>query len=71
MRKAVAAFEDHSDFRPGQPDWGHAEALCDLGQMVYARGDRTAARDWLERALVVTPDYVAAQALLQKVAAAR
>ena len=53
----------------GKPDWGHAEALTLLGGSYLTSGDPVAARDALERALVIAPDYREAQELLQTAAA--
>ncbi|MFL6548912.1 MAG: hypothetical protein ACJ8OJ_09455 [Povalibacter sp.] len=66
-RALVAAFESAPPSRPGKPDWGQAEALVLLGQIYLERGDSVAARDSIERALVVAPDYRRAQQLLQTV----
>lgn len=65
----VDAFERAPASRPGKPDWGHAEALLLLGESQLRRGDARAARDAIERALVIAPDYRAAQSLLQTAAA--
>jgi tetratricopeptide (TPR) repeat protein len=67
-RAVVATFEAAPPSRPGQPDWGHVEALTLLGQSYLQRGDPVAARDALERALVLAPDYRHAQRLLQTAA---
>lgn len=67
-RAIVAAFEAAPPSRPGKPDWGHAEALAQLGECYLQRGDTVAARDVLERALVLAPDYRQAQKLLQTAA---
>jgi hypothetical protein len=67
-RAVVATFEAAPPSRPGQPDWGHAEALVLLGESYLQRGDPVAARDALERALVMAPDYRQAQRLLQTAA---
>lgn len=69
-RAVVASFEAAPPSRPGKPDWGHVEALTLLGESCLQRGDTVAARDALERALVLAPDYRQAQTLLQ-VAATR
>ena len=58
-------FEAAPPSRPGNPDWGHAEALALLGKSYLQRGEPVAARDALERALVMAPDYREAQELLQ------
>ena len=64
-RAVVASFEAAPPSRPGKPDWGHVEALTMLGESYLQRGDPVAARDTLERALVMAPDYRQAQQLLQ------
>ena len=67
-RRVVAKFEAAPPSQPGKPDWGHAEALLLLGQSYLKRGEMVAARDVLERALVLAPDYREAQNLLQTAA---
>jgi tetratricopeptide (TPR) repeat protein len=67
-RAVVASFEAAPPSRPGKPDWGHVEALTMLGETYLQRGDPVAARDALERALVLAPDYRQAQELLQAAA---
>lgn len=67
-RGVVASFEAAPPSRPGKPDWGHVEALTVLGETYLQRGDPVAARDALERALVLAPDYREAQQLLQTAA---
>lgn len=69
MRALVTAFESAPPSGPGKPDWGQAEALVLLGQRYLQRGDPLAARDAIERALVIAPDYHKAQELLQAAAA--
>src|SRR5687768_6359866 len=39
------------------PDWGHAEALTALAATALARGQARTARDLIERALLLAPDY--------------
>lgn len=67
-RAVVAKFEAAPPSQPGKPDWGHAEALTLLGESYLQRGEMVAARDVLERALVLAPDYRRAQKLLQTAA---
>jgi len=67
-RAVVASFEAAPPSRPGKPDWGHVEALTMLGETYLQRGDPVAARDALEHALVMAPDYRQAQQLLQAAA---
>jgi tetratricopeptide (TPR) repeat protein len=68
LRKVVEAFESAPPRTSRAPDWGHAEALALLGQSYLTSGDAVAARDALERALVIAPDYREAQELLQTAA---
>ncbi|HEY7641222.1 MAG TPA: tetratricopeptide repeat protein [Steroidobacteraceae bacterium] len=68
-RGVVASFEAAPPSRPGKPDWGHVEALTMLGEAYLQHGEPVAARDALERALVLAPDYRQAQQLLQSAAA--
>jgi hypothetical protein len=42
---------------PDAPDWGEAEALAALAELHLARGELRDARDLIERALLVAPDY--------------
>lgn len=67
-REVVEKFEAAPPSQPGKPDWGHAEALTRLGESYLQRGEAVAARDVLERALVLAPDYRQAQKLLQTAA---
>lgn len=67
-RAVVTAFEAAPPRSERAPDWGHAEALLALGQSYLTRGDAVAARDAVERALVIAPDYRAAQLMLEAAA---
>ena len=69
LRQVVEAFESAPPSRPGLPDWGQAEALLMLGQAHLQRGDSVAARDFIERALVIAPDYRKARDALETSAA--
>ena len=65
LKQAVAEFADSAG-RLQDTGWGYAEALYMLGKAEMARHDMLAARNVLERALVIAPDYVAAQVLLKQ-----
>jgi tetratricopeptide (TPR) repeat protein len=39
------------------PQWGEAEALAQLGEIRLRRGESREARDLIERALLIAPDY--------------
>lgn len=64
LRAVVAAFEAAPPARPGAADWGQAEALLMLGEDYLQRNESHAARDVIERALVIAPDYRKARVLL-------
>jgi hypothetical protein len=64
-RDVVDAFERAPASRPGRPDWGQAEAFVTLGRVYLERGDARAARENLERALVLAPEYREAMELLR------
>jgi hypothetical protein len=57
--KLVAAVEAFQAWPPSidDPDWGHAEALTALAADALERGQIRAARDLVERALLVAPEY--------------
>jgi tetratricopeptide (TPR) repeat protein len=65
LEKSIEAFEV-----VGAPahaaDWGEPEALVQLGEIALARGEARAARDLLERALLLAPDYSVAVELRGK-----
>lgn len=64
----VTAFESAPPAGPGKPDWGHVEALTQLGESYLQRGEAVSARDAFERALVLAPDYREAQRMLETAA---
>jgi hypothetical protein len=61
LQLAVQLFEQTSATRIDVPGWGHAEAYLELGKQLQARGDVLGARNWLEKSLIVAPDFKAAQ----------
>ena len=60
--KLTAAVEAFDAWEPAldDPDWGEAEALTALAALALERGQTRAARDFIERALLLAPDYRAA-----------
>jgi tetratricopeptide (TPR) repeat protein len=58
---AAQVFEQTSATRVDAPGWGHAEAYLELGRQLQSRGDVLGARNWLEKSVIVAPDYRAAQ----------
>jgi tetratricopeptide (TPR) repeat protein len=66
LELAAQLFEESSATRPDVPGWGHAEAYLALGMQLAAQGDQLGARNWIEKSLIVAPDYKAAQRQLQR-----
>jgi tetratricopeptide (TPR) repeat protein len=58
---AAQVFEQTSATRIDAPGWGHAEAYLELGRQLQSQGDVLGARNWLEKSLIIAPDYRAAQ----------
>ncbi len=67
LHKVVAAFEIERQGLDKTPGWGAAEAYAYLGRTYLDKGDLVAARDALERALLIAPDFVLARRLMSKV----
>jgi hypothetical protein len=61
LQQAAQLFEQTSATREDVPGWGHAEAYLALGTQLQSRGDLLGARNWIEKSLLVAPDYKAAQ----------
>jgi tetratricopeptide (TPR) repeat protein len=61
LQLAVQLFDASSATSIDTPGWGHAEAYLALGRELQARGDQLGARNWIEKSLIVAPDYKAAQ----------
>lgn len=59
---AVDAYESFSDlYRAGAPNWGEEQAHFWLANVAARLGDKLAARDHLEQALLIAPQMRAAQ----------
>jgi tetratricopeptide (TPR) repeat protein len=65
LQLAARLFEQSSATNPDAPGWGHAEAYLALGRQLLARGDVLGARNWIEKALIVAPDFKVAQRQLR------
>ena len=61
LQLAVQLFDASSATDIDTPGWGHAEAYLALGRELQSRGDQLGARNWIEKSLIVAPDYKAAQ----------
>jgi hypothetical protein len=69
LRRAVAAFEAERGGAEGLPGWGASEAYYYLGRDLLEHGDPVGARDALEHALLLAPEYAQARALMAKITA--
>jgi tetratricopeptide (TPR) repeat protein len=67
LQRAVSAFEQRRGRPPELPGWGAAEAFTALALEYLTRGDTIAARNVLERALLVAPDFAQARSLMAKI----
>jgi tetratricopeptide (TPR) repeat protein len=67
LKKAAAAFESERQGVDRTPGWGAAEAYTYLGRGYLERGDVLNARDALERALLIAPDFAMAKRLMSKI----
>ena len=67
MRQSVSAFERSGAPAPGLPAWGAADAFTYLAQDYLTRGQALAARNVLERALLVAPDFARAKRLMAEI----
>lgn len=61
LKLAAQLFEQSSATTIDTPGWGHAEAYLELGRQLESQGDVLGARNWIEKALIVAPDYKAAR----------
>ena len=62
VAKLTAAVEAFAAWTPSidDPDWGHAEALTALATNALERGQLRMARDLVEQALLLVPEYLEA-----------
>ena len=67
LRQAVAAFEAERGAVEHLPGWGAADAYLFLAHDLLDHGDPAAARDALERALLIAPQFAQARRLMAKV----
>ena len=67
LRRAVAAFEAERGGTEALPGWGASEAYYYLGRDLLEHADPVGARDALEHALLLAPEYAQARALMAKI----
>jgi tetratricopeptide (TPR) repeat protein len=69
LRQAVQAFETERRSTDRVPGWGAAEAWMLLARDLLDQGDPVGARDALEHALLIAPDFAQARRLMAKIIA--
>jgi tetratricopeptide (TPR) repeat protein len=67
LKQSAAAFESERQGMDRTPGWGAAEAYTYLGRGYLERGDVLNARDALERALLIAPDFALAKRLMTRI----
>jgi hypothetical protein len=67
LQRAVDAFEEQHGRTQEVPDWGAADAFTGLAREYLTRGHTIAARNVLERALLVAPDFGQARRLMAEI----
>ncbi len=72
LRRATELFDEAAALSElALPGWGHADAQAALGRSLLEAGDTLGARNALERALILAPEFAAARRLLAQIGAAR
>jgi hypothetical protein len=61
LNMATHEFDVSAATNTDVPGWGHAQAYLAMGRELQAHGDTVGARNWIEKSLIVAPDYKAAQ----------
>lgn len=67
LRRTVDAFEAERSGVEQLPGWGAAEAWCLLARDLLDHADPIAARDALEHALLIAPEFIEARRLMAKI----
>ena len=67
LKQATAAFEAERRETEHVPGWGGAEAYVYLAKCQLDRGAALEARDALERALLIAPEFAEARRLMKKI----
>jgi tetratricopeptide (TPR) repeat protein len=67
LRAVIVMFEAARAAAASTPEWGAAEGYAYLGRALYDQRDLLGAREALERALLVAPDYAFARKLMSQI----
>ncbi len=69
LRVAIDAFEGERRLAVRVPSWGAADAYVALGKLLLDQGDTLAARESVEQALLLAPEFALAKRLLSRITA--
>jgi tetratricopeptide (TPR) repeat protein len=67
LRAVTLMFEQARASASSTPEWGAAEAYAFLGRALIDQGDALGAREALERALLIAPEYAVARKLMAQI----
>jgi tetratricopeptide (TPR) repeat protein len=67
LRNVTVMFEQARAAASSTPEWGAAEAYAFLGRALFDMRDVVGAREALERALLIAPDYAFARKLMAQI----
>ena len=67
LRATTLMFEAARATASTTPEWGAADAYAYLGRALYEARDAVGAREALERALLIAPDYAMARKLMAQI----
>jgi Flp pilus assembly protein TadD len=67
LRRAAELFDQSAQNPAAMPRWGHADAYAALGRSLLETGDTLGARNAVERALIIAPEFAVAKRLLAQV----
>jgi tetratricopeptide (TPR) repeat protein len=68
LELSAQVFEQSTTTSVDSPGWGQAEAYLELGRQLQLGGDVPGARNWIEKSLLIAPDYRSAQRQLASLA---
>lgn len=71
LKRAAELFDRSVQDPASMPSWGHADAYAALGRSLLEAGDTLGARNAIERALIIAPEFAAAKRLLSRLTSAR
>ena len=67
LRAVTLMFEQARAQASSTPEWGAAEAYAFLGRALIDQRDAVGAREALERALLIAPDYSFARKMMAQI----